>query len=45
MKVSEGQGAELPKKIAKVSAAVKGYIASYKPTYEAKKRAIVQISC
>lgn len=45
MKVNEGQEAEQRKRIAKVSAAVKGSIASIKSTYEAKKRATVQTSC
>ena len=45
MKVNEGQEAEESKRIAKVSAAVEGSIASNKPTYEAKKRATVQTFC
>jgi methionine synthase II (cobalamin-independent) len=36
-KVNEGQEAKQPKKKAKVSAPVKGSIASYKSTYEAKE--------
>jgi hypothetical protein len=45
MKVNEGQEAKQPKRIAKVSAAVEGSIASNKSTYTAKKRAIVQTFC
>jgi hypothetical protein len=45
MKVNEGQEAEQPKRIAKVSAAVKVSIASNKSTYEANKTATVQTLC
>jgi hypothetical protein len=45
MNINEGQEAEQAKRIAKVSAAVKGSIVSNKSTFEAKKTAIVQTSC
>jgi len=45
MNITEGQEAEQAKRIAKVSAAVKGSIVSNMSTFEAKKRAVVQTPC